>query len=106
VQFTTCFDDFCSRRGSPRLFRAEILTIYAWYAACCSSYIAMATKGTNNYSDVDGNWSWPEKTWFRERLNAVKARDHEQRRRPIFAVQKTALSTAPTTSEEDPLKID
>ena len=66
----------------------------------------MAIKGTNNYSDVDGNWSWPEKTWFRERLNAVKARDHEQRRRPIFAAQKPALSTAPTASEEDPLKVD
>jgi hypothetical protein len=70
------------------------------------SYIAMATKGTNNYSDVDGNWSWPEKTWFRERLNAVKARDNEQRRKPIFAAQKPALSTAPTGSEKDPLKVD
>jgi hypothetical protein len=66
----------------------------------------MATKGTNNHSDVDGNWSWPEKTWFRERLNAVKARDHEQRRKPIFAAPKPALSAAPTGSEEDPLKVD
>jgi hypothetical protein len=66
----------------------------------------MATKGTTNYSDVDGNWSWPEKTWFRERLNAVKARDLEQRRRPIFAVQKPTLSTTATAPEEDPLKLD
>jgi hypothetical protein len=106
VQFTTRIDAFCSEEASHRLFRGEILTICAWYAACSASYIAMATKGTNNYSDVDGNWSWPEKTWFRERLNAVKARDHEQRRKPIFAAQKPVLSTTPTGSEEDPLKVD
>jgi hypothetical protein len=106
VQFTTCSDDFCSEDATHRSNRVEILTICAWYAACSGSFIAMATKGTNNYSDVDGNWSWPEKTWFRERLNAVKARDHEQRRRPIFAAQKPVLSAAPTGSEEDPLKVD
>ena len=67
---------------------------------------AMATKGTNNYTDVDGNWSWPEKTWFRERLNAVKAREQKQRRKPIFTSQKPVLSAAPNGSEKDPLKVD
>ena len=67
---------------------------------------AMATKGTNNYTDVDGNWSWPEKTWFRERLNAVKAREQEQRRKPILTSQKPVLSAAPNGSEKDPLKVD
>ena len=27
----------------------------------------------------DRNWTWPEKTWFRERLNALRAREHETR---------------------------
>jgi hypothetical protein len=27
------------------------------------------------------NWRWPEKTWFRERLNAIKARENEQRQK-------------------------
>ena len=68
--------------------------------------ITMATKLTNDYSDVDGNWSWPEKTWFRERLSAVKAREHEQRRKPIFGAQKPASSAVPSGSEKDPLKVD
>jgi hypothetical protein len=28
------------------------------------------------------NWAWPEKTWFRERLNAVKAKEQEAQRKP------------------------
>jgi hypothetical protein len=28
------------------------------------------------------NWTWPEKTWFRERLNAVKAKEQETQRKP------------------------
>jgi len=66
----------------------------------------MATKTTNSYSDVDGNWSWPEKTWFRERLNAVKARENEQRRKPIYIAQKPASAAAPSESEKDSLKVD
>ena len=66
----------------------------------------MAIKGTHKYSDVEGNWSWPEKTWFRERLNAVKAREHEQRRKPIFDARKPALSATTNGSEKDPLKVD
>jgi hypothetical protein len=30
----------------------------------------------------DRNWAWPEKTWFRERLNALRAREHEAHRKP------------------------
>jgi hypothetical protein len=67
--------------------------------------ITMAIKGTHHYSDVEGNWSWPEKTWFRERLNAVKARE-QQRRKPIFDARKPALSAAPNGPEKDPLKVD
>jgi hypothetical protein len=44
-------------------------------------------KRSNTYSNLDQNWHWPEKTWFRERLSAVKAREHELRRKPIIANQ-------------------
>jgi hypothetical protein len=30
----------------------------------------------------DRNWAWPEKTWFRERLTALRAREHEAHRKP------------------------
>ena len=30
----------------------------------------------------DRNWAWPEKTWFRERLNALRAREQEAHRKP------------------------
>ena len=31
----------------------------------------------------DQNWAWPEKTWFRERLNTLRAREYEAQRRPM-----------------------
>jgi hypothetical protein len=48
----------------------------------------MKQRDVNPY---DGqNWAWPEKTWFRERLNAIKAREHEARRKPMASPQKPA----------------
>lgn len=47
----------------------------------------MKPRDINSY---DGqNWAWPEKTWFRERLNAIKAREHETRRRPTVNTPKS-----------------
>lgn len=57
-------------------------------------------------ADVDGNWQWPEKTWFRERLNALKAREQEARRRPVVASKNPPLSAASTSLGKDPLKAD
>jgi hypothetical protein len=60
----------------------------------------MATKMPNTYCAVDRNWQWPEKTWFRERLNALKARELEERRRPsprTSNVNMTAASFDPKT---------
>ncbi len=34
----------------------------------------------DDHNDVDQNWRWPQKTWFQERLKAVKAREAEQKR--------------------------
>ncbi len=40
---------------------------------------AMKTQEIN--PNFDQNWAWPKKTWFRERLNALRARDEEEHRR-------------------------
>jgi hypothetical protein len=66
----------------------------------------MADKITSSSGDVDANWQWPENTWFRERLNALKAREQQARRRPWVASKTSALSTAPIGSGKDLLKAD
>jgi len=38
-------------------------------------------KHSTTSSSPDQNWHWPEKTWFRERLNAIKAREQDTRRK-------------------------
>ncbi len=45
------------------------------------SHIAM--KPPEFDPNADRNWAWPEKTWFRERLNALRAREHEAQRKPV-----------------------
>ena len=48
---------------------------------------AMKPRDANSY---DGqNWAWPEKTWFRERLNAIKAREQEGRRKGATSSEKS-----------------
>jgi hypothetical protein len=66
----------------------------------------IAMKPLNNYSSPDQNWQWPEKTWFRERLNAIKAREHEQRRKPVVGNQTTQGASEPANPEKGPLKAD
>jgi hypothetical protein len=66
----------------------------------------MATKLSNHNANIDGNWQWPEKTWFRERLNAVKARENEERRKPIVKSRQPTLSAEPDSDEKDPIKVD
>ena len=39
----------------------------------------------------DRNWTWPEKTWFRERLNALRAREHETRKPVANQKQSVAM---------------
>jgi len=52
--------------------------------ACSAVFSQMSSKPTS-YSPVDQNWRWPEHTWFRERLQAVKSSQQEQRRRPLVS---------------------
>jgi len=61
-------------------------------------------KQSNSYPNLDRNWQWPEKTWFRERLNAIKAKEHEQRRRPLVGAQPTEHLGEPDNPEKSPLK--
>ena len=57
--------------------------------------IVMKQQDVNSY---DGQaWAWPQKTWFRERLNAVKAQEYETRRKPLASLQKpTAVEVKPS----------
>jgi hypothetical protein len=41
--------------------------------------------------NADRNWAWPEKTWFRERLNALRAREHEAHRKAAIPTSKNTL---------------
>ena len=63
-------------------------------------------KPLNSYSNHDQNWQWPEKTWFRERLNAVKARENEERRKPATspAANQKHVS-APADADKTGLKV-
>ncbi|MSP39485.1 MAG: hypothetical protein EXR70_13440 [Deltaproteobacteria bacterium] len=64
----------------------------------------MATKMPNTYCTVDRNWQWPENTWFRDRLNALKARELEERRRPSARSGNTNLAIAAFTAKAETLK--
>ena len=60
-----------------------------------------------NTSINDGqNWQWPDKTWFRQRLNAIKAEENQQRRRPMVNSSKPAKATSPETDSSDRLKAE
>jgi len=52
------------------------------------------------------NWQWPEKTWFRERLNAMKAQENQQRRRPIVNSKQSNPIAAPESDPADSLKAE
>ncbi|MGH7888146.1 MAG: hypothetical protein ACREPG_09785 [Candidatus Binatia bacterium] len=86
-------------------FDIDILPTYAWYGACTALSAVMLTKPPSTYSEADRNWQWPEKTWFQERLNSIKAKEHEQRRKPEPTSTKHDLGAAGALGTE-PLKVD
>lgn len=63
-------------------------------------------RQSSNYSNPDQNWQWPEKTWFRERLNAIKARENEERRKALVGHPAQQKAGEPVNSEKGPLKAD
>jgi hypothetical protein len=62
-------------------------------------------KPTTGYQNHDQNWQWPEKTWFRERLNALKARENEQRRKIAAGSTGPDRGTAKVSNDKDELKV-
>lgn len=87
-------------------FTTDILPIYGWYGACTALSAVMPNKLPNTYSDADRNWQWPEKTWFQERLNSIKAKEHEQRRKPGPNSVKDPLTEPARSLGNEPLKVD
>jgi hypothetical protein len=81
---------------------ADSLELYrlAWYRACSNNSQPM--KQANTCSNPDQNWHWPEKTWFRERLNAIKAREQETRQKVPTANATTEPVDSITTAKGDP----
>jgi len=69
-------------------------------------FIQNVSSGWVNYMDHDQNWRWPEKTWFRERLNALKAREHEQRRKATESSAKRDEIAEPVSTDKEKLKVD
>jgi hypothetical protein len=55
--------------------------------------------------EQDQNWRWPEKTWFRERLNAIKARENAQRQKSTESSEKAEEATA-ASADKKKLKVD
>jgi hypothetical protein len=66
----------------------------------------MPTKVPSTYSQADRNWQWPEKTWFQQRLNSLKAKEHAQHRKPGLDSVKNALSEPASPLGIEPLKVD
>jgi len=84
----------------------DMLTSYGWYVACSWNLLSMGFKLSNNFSEADRNWQWPQKTWFRERLNAVKAQENGQRRKLVITPRQSAAATPAIETQPDTLKVD
>jgi hypothetical protein len=67
---------------------------------------ANTMKRPNTISGDGQNWQWPEKTWFRERLSAIKAQENQQRRRPIVSSQQPPVVASSEADATDPLKAE
>lgn len=60
----------------------------------------VAMKKLDYNRNFDQNWAWPEKTWFRERLNAVRAREEKFHRRAIDAPKDAVSIEAKPSGEQ------
>jgi hypothetical protein len=58
-------------------------------------------KSTTGYSNHDQNWHWPENTWFRERLNALKARENEERRKTPSRSTRDQVTAQPSHAKDE-----
>lgn len=62
---------------------------------------AVTVKKFDYNRNFDQNWAWPEKTWFRERLNAVRAREDKVHRRAVDAPKDIGPLEAKPSGEQD-----
>ena len=60
-----------------------------------------AMKNQEINPNFDQNWAWPKKTWFRERLNALRAQDEQAHRRSISARKDPATLEAKPNSDRE-----
>jgi hypothetical protein len=98
--------EFCANTKDSMDDNVEMLTSYGWYGTCSRNLIMIGSKLPSNFSEVDRNWQWPEKTWFRERLNAVKAQENGQRRKLVISPRQSAAATPASETQPDTLKVD
>lgn len=64
-----------------------------------SSLKQAAMKKQEINPNFDQNWAWPKNTWFRERLNALRARDEQAHRRSTTTRRDFATIEAKPTSD-------
>ena len=50
----------------------------------------------------DSIWSWPEKTWFRDRLNYLKSRQFDTHRRALARPANSKVVDAKIMTENQP----
>ena len=99
-----------SGRGKPILFeyskqsfRRFFRTLHVHNGTELADVDSQAMKQSTTSSNPDQNWHWPEKTWFRERLNAIKAREQETRQKitPTDAMTEPVASSAKGDPKND-----
>jgi hypothetical protein len=98
--------EFCAHTNVSVDYNVDMLASYSWYDTCSGKLLMMGSKLPSNFSEVDRNWQWPQKTWFRERLNAVKAQENGQRRKLVISPRQSAAATPAIETQPDTLKVD
>ena len=63
--------------------------------------LTKAMKKSDSNAHCDQNWAWPEKTWFRERLNALRAREEQNHRKAMCARKDSAMVEAKPRAERE-----
>lgn len=100
------FGKICSTYRVLHQFSLESSGVQFWYEDCSRLYMLIAMKQPMINSDADQNWNWPANTWFQERLNAIKAREQELRRKPLVTVHKPATMMAEPHEKKEPVKVE
>ena len=77
-----------------------------WYKDCERLYVLTAMNQPMINPGSDQNWNWPEKTWFQQRLNAIKAREQELRRKPSVTMHRPATMVAEPHEKKEPVKVE